>query len=140
MSEERPPDSASGAPNPSQIPPEILAKLPEHDRQRVLEVFSAAMWSGPIPNPVIAKISSQHISDMIALASKSADLNLSDRQHSRIFTLLTLTLILSASVGLLVVFAIHGLNDLATEVLKLLAVGLGSFGGGFGFAKWRRGD
>jgi hypothetical protein len=70
--------SPSGDPEggTAQIPTEILEKLPESDRQRVQEFFSAAMWAAPVGNPMLAKITPEHISDMIALASRSGDLTL----------------------------------------------------------------
>ncbi len=62
----------------AQLPPEILEKLPESDRAQVLEFFSAALhMSGPTGNPFIEKLEPQHISGMIALASKTADHTLS---------------------------------------------------------------
>ena len=120
------------------IAPEVLDKLPPEDRERVLEFFSAGMqWAGPMPNPLLAKIEPQHITDMIGLASRTAELTHSDRKHGRLFSTIGLGLVLAAALTLLLVLAIRDQNALIVEVVKLAAVGLGGIGGGYGIASWR---
>jgi hypothetical protein len=53
---------------------------------------------------------------------------------------MTLGLVISAALALLLVLAIRGQSDLIVEVVKLLAIGIGGFGGGYGFARWRTGS
>lgn len=132
------PDGDSGSTGELPIPPEILEKLQPEDREAVLRVFSAGMqWSGPMPNPLLAKFEPQHISDLIGLASKTLDVTQNDRKHSRLIGTITLALVLASALSLLLVLAIRDQNDLLVEVVKLAAIGIGSFGGGYGFAALR---
>ena len=44
---------------------------------------------------------------------------------------------ISSIVSLLGYFAFLQQNSLVAEIIKMAAVGLGGFGGGYGFARWR---
>ena len=88
-------------------------------------------------NPLVNKLESQHITDIIKLGSQTVEANASDRKHSRLFNLLTLGLLVAASLTVLLVLAIIGENDLLLEIVKLGGVGIGGFGGGYGFSAWR---
>lgn len=132
------PSEGAGPSSELPIPPEILDKLPPEARARVLGVFAAGMqWAGPLPNPLLAKIEPRHITDMIGLASKTVDLTHSDRRHSRLLGTITLALILGVSLALLLVLALRNQNDLLLDVIKIGGLGVGAFGGGYGFASWR---
>lgn len=91
-----------------------------------------------MPNPVLNKIEPQHITDIIALRSKTIDTTSADRKNSRLFSFLTLVILVAAALAVILTFAIIGENDLLLEIVKLGVAGLGGFGGGFGFAAWRR--
>ena len=137
--EQSPPgDSSVGETSP--VSPEILEKLPPEARKKVMEFFAAGMYSGPAPNPVLAKITPQHITDLISLASKDSDHALEDTKHSRRLALYALTIVLISVLVVVLVLAFRNQNDLLIEVFKLLAVGLGGFGGGYGWARFRRPD
>ena len=88
-------------------------------------------------NPLFNKIESQHITEFIKLGSQTIAANASDRKHSRLFNFLALALLVAASLTVLLVLAIIGENDLLLEIVKLGGVGIGGFGGGYGFAHWR---
>lgn len=96
--------------------------------------------TGSIQNPLVAKIEPQHITDMIGLASRTAELTHSDRKHGRIFSTISLGLILAASLAFLLVLAIRDQSTLIVEIVKLAAIGLGGLGGGYGYALWRNRD
>ncbi len=118
--------------------PEVLGRLPENQRERLFEFFEASMQvSGPMMNPLLNKFESQHITDIIGLSSKTVDAVSSDRKNSRLFGFLGLALLVVAAVVILLVFAIIGENDLLLEIVKLAGVGLGGFGGGYGFSALR---
>ena len=87
-----------------------------------------------MPHPLLSKIEPQHITDIIALSSRSIDASASDRKSSRLYGFLTLVLLVAAALVVLLVFAIIGENDLLLEIVKLGVAGLGGFGGGFGFS------
>ena len=90
-----------------------------------------------MPNPLLNKLEPQHITDIIAVASKTVDSTSSDRKHSRLFNFLALALLVAAALTILLVFAIIGENDLLLEIVKIGGVGLGGFGGGYGFSAFR---
>ena len=125
--------------HPRSIPPEVLEGLPENQRERILEFFAASMTqvSGPMVNPLLNKFEPQHITDLIALGSRTLDSNTSDRKHSRIFNFLSLALLVVASLALILVLALIKENDLLLEIVKLGSVALGGFGGGYGFSAFR---
>ena len=128
--EEPPPDPP--------IPPEALDKLPAEQREQVFEFFAASTQvSGPMANPLLNKLEPQHITDIIALSSKTVDAIAGDSKNSRLFNFLALALLVAAAVVVLLVFAIIGENDLLLEIVKIGGVGLGGFGGGYGFSAFR---
>ena len=83
------------------------------------------------------KLESQHLTDIIALRSKTVDATTRDRKNSRLFNFLTLALLVAAALTILLVFAIIGENDLLLEIAKISAIALGGFGGGYGFSALR---
>ena len=85
-------------------------------------------------NPILNKLESQHLTDIIALRSKTVEATTSDRKNSRLFNFLALALLVTAALVVLLVFAIIGENDLLLEIVKIGGVGLGGFGGGYGFS------
>lgn len=101
----------------------------------MLELFAASMQvSGPMANPLLNKLEPQHITDIIALSSRTIDATTTDRKSSRLFSLV---LLVAAALVVLLVFAIIGENDLLLEIVKLGSVALGGFGGGYGFSALR---
>ena len=50
---------------------------------------------------------------------------------------MALALLVTAALTILLVFAIIGENDLLLEIVKIGGVGLGGFGGGYGFSALR---
>lgn len=132
-----PQDTEAGDGQPP-IPPEVLENLPADQRGKVLEFFAASMQvSGPMANPLFNKIESQHITEFIKLGSQTIAANASDRKHSRLINFFALALLVAASLTVLLVLAIIGENDLLLEIVKLGGVGIGGFGGGYGFSAWR---
>ena len=89
-------------------------------------------------NPLLNKLEPQHITDIIALSSRTVDATTSDRKHSRLFNFFSLALLVIASLALMLVLALINENDLLLEIVKLGGVGLGGFGGGYGFSALRR--
>lgn len=120
------------------IPSEVLDKLPAEQREQVREFFAASMQvSGPMSNPLLNKLEPQHITDIIALSSKTVDATTSDRKNSRLFNFLGFALLVAAVLVVLLAFAIIGEDVLLLEIVKIGGVGLGGFGGGYGFSALR---
>jgi hypothetical protein len=118
------------------IPPEILEKLDNRDRKRLLETFSAFMYSGPAPNPLISKFQPQHITDVFGLMRLDSNHAFADRQRGRFFVLAVILIIVASALTVILTLAIRNQNDLVTEIIKLAAVSLGGVGFGYGFRTW----
>lgn len=133
------PKGSEEVPSPApSIPPEVLDRLTVEQREQVLAFFSASMRvSGAMANPLLNKLEPQHLTAIIDLRSKTVDATTSDRKNSRLFNFLALALLVAAALTILLVFAIIGENDLLLEIVKIGGVGLGGFGGGYGFSALR---
>ena len=99
-------------------------------------MFSATL-SGPLRNPLLDKLTAEHISSLISAADKDRDRALEDRRNARKWQSVISILIIIVVALLLGYFAFLQQNSLVAEIIKLAAVGLGGFGGGYGFARWR---
>ena len=123
------------------IPSEILENLEPEQR----EVLLAAMFRsieiqlpGSSLNQFLSKLEPQHITEMIAERSNRPVLIAADRKNSRLYGFLSLALLVLASLAVMLVLALINENDLLLEIVKLGGVGLGGFGGGYGFSALRR--
>lgn len=113
-------------------PEEALVSLPVSLRR-----MFAATVSGPLRNPLLDKLTAEHISSLISAADKDRDRALEDRRNARKWQAITLAMLVIPIALLLGYFAFLQQNSLVAEIIKLAAVGLGGFGGGYGFARWR---
>ena len=123
------------------IPPEVLENLPEEQKQQIQQFFGAAMSMQAgmgMANPIAQKITPEHITDVIGLSGREVDLEYGDRRHSRLVTS-------TVAIALLVVLVVFGAflvyleaTDLFFDVVTFGAAFVGGFGGGVGFANWRR--
>ena len=108
------------------IPPELIEKLPKEAREHVESIFMA---SGPVQNPIVKKVTSEHITQMIDYREKQSQRTHKSSESKRRYTFVY-TIIAAA---LLVGFAHQMIpENLAffQEVLeKLIAFLLGGVGG-----------
>lgn len=118
------------------LPSEIVGKLPAH-LQRVIQHSISATVMGNFPNPIVDKLTAEHISSMIAADEREGVRILEDQKHARNWQSIIAVLIIIAVSVLLGYFGFLQQNSLVAEIIKLAAVGLGGFGGGYGFARWR---
>ena len=132
-------DSSLGEEAEIPVLQEVLEKLPAEARRVIARSFSAStMVAGPMPNPILEKLTEEHISDLIETVDKDGDRALEDRKHSRKWLAIILVLVMFPIVGLLGYFAFLEQFDLALEILKLAGMAGGLFLGGIGFARWRQ--
>lgn len=61
---------------------EIVEKLPDH-LQRVIQHSVSATVMGNFPNPIVDKLTPEHISVIIAADEREGDRILEDRRHAR---------------------------------------------------------
>ena len=136
LPEENPPMAPQGAASEDPLPSEIVGKLPAH-LQRVIQHSISATVMGNFPNPIVDKLTAEHISSMIAADEREGVRILEDQKHARNWQSIIAVLIIIAVSVLLGYFGFLQQNSLVAEIIKLAAVGLGGFGGGYGFARWR---
>lgn len=86
---------------------------------------------------MLDKLNAEHIASLIAAADKDRDRALADRRNARKWQAVILALLVLPIALLLGYFGFLQQNSLVAEIIKLAAVGLGGFGGGYGFARWR---
>ena len=114
--------------------PEDLERFPASMGRIVRHSVS---YSGPLPNPLLEKLTPEHITSLIDTADRNRARALEDRKHSRKWSAIIMALVVIPIGLLLGYFAFLQQNSLVAEIIKLAAVGLGGFGGGYGFARWR---
>ena len=90
-----------------------------------------------MPNPMLEKLTSEHISSLIEAVDKDGERALEDRKHSRIWQTVIVALLVIPIAILLGYFAFLQQNTLVMEIIKLAAVALGGFGIGLGYGRWR---
>ena len=108
---------------------------PERLPREVKEVMEFALSStqriGPMPNPIIEKITEKHIDAVLETSEKSSERSFLDAKESRRFSL-AYTLIAAVLFVFLTIFIGERNMALYEEIIKLTIVFLGGFGSGFG--------
>ena len=127
--------SAERPGSPGLVPPEALEAIPRESRGTVEQFMSMAVGS---VNPIAQKITSEHITGLIGLIGKDHDNELADRKDKRRIYAIVGIIVLLAVVGFATLLVVKENNDLLGEVIKLAAIGVGSFVGGYGFGRIRR--
>ena len=117
------------------VPSETLQAIPEESRGAVEQFMSMAVGS---VNPIAQKITSEHITGLIGLIGQDHKAELADRKDKRRVYAIVGVLVLGAIVGFATLLVVKEKNDLLGEVIKLTAIGVGSFAGGYGFGRIRR--
>ena len=120
------------------VPPEILEGLPKEQRVKIERYFSASMMAvGSIGNPILQKLTPEHISDLIALSSKEVETEHEDKKDTRRILAVLGFAVLAAAVGFACLLAVKQNNDLLIEVIKLGAIAVGGILGGYGIGRTR---
>jgi len=111
--------------------PELLENVPE-DVKKVVEFgMSMQRFSGPMPNPLFDKITSDHITTILA-QSKSEDENgFTFAKQGRWFVLLII-LIFVALFIFLVMYLSSDNPQLLNEIIKTVVLVAGGLGAGYG--------
>ena len=126
------------APNETSSSARVLESLPPSQREPVEQFIGTAMsMSMGMANPIASKVTSEHITDIIASSNREIDHEFSDRRHSRITLALSGGFVLIVLVVLVVTLAFLGMKDLLIEIFKYLGPFIGGLGGGYGFSAFR---
>lgn len=109
------------------VPPEILASMPPELRSS-FEQFSVMMRSGPSPDPLRQKITSEHISNIITQTGEEHRLEFELEKHGRYMSLGVLSLILLFVLALYILF--RDKPEAVQPILTHLIAFAGGIGGG----------
>ena len=120
-------DSISG------IPPELVEKLPQEAREYV---ESFIMASGPVQNPMVKKVTSEHITQMLDYREKQSQRTHESSTSERRYTLGYTVMAVALLVGFAYIMIPKDLGFFQEMLEKLIAFGLGG-AGGWGWAKSR---
>jgi hypothetical protein len=112
------------------IPHEVMENLPPEARKQITSML--AMRSiGPLPNPVLAKVTPEHISRILDISEQDSERSFKDAQHARLFTAFYVLLFVIA-LGTLVWYLVPMDKALFLDVFKVFVAFAGDFGSGFG--------
>lgn len=116
----------------SLIPSEILDSIPQESRRQFTRAFSSiTQLARPIVNPVLGRITSEHITQMIsnveARSNRDADAEKSNRRYQFLYFIVAL----AALLFLMTFFTIREQYHLLASVVT----GAMGFGSGFGIGK-----
>ncbi len=114
------------------LSPEILERMPPESRGRVVRSFShITQFPGPVVNPVLQRITSEHLTQMLgnaeAQSSRDAEAEKSNRRYQFSYFIVTIVGLLS----LLVFFTLREQFDLLTAIIT----GVAGLGAGFGLGR-----
>ena len=114
------------------IPPEVLDNMPPEIRSEVVRAFSSiTQVAAPILNPVLQRVTSDHLTQIInnvdTQSDRDAEAEKSNRRYQFAYFFVTIVVIL----GLLVFFAIREQYN----VLIPVVTGITGLGSGFGIGK-----
>jgi len=113
---------------------EFLKELPPESR-KVAEIAMSMHRFGPEPDPLIDKLTEGHIDKILDISKREDEHSYEDTRQSRKFTLVYVIIFIALFV-FLTVFLVGADKDLYKEAIKLFAVFLGGFGGGFGLKSY----
>ena len=114
------------------IPEEFLDNLPPEERNQFVQLISSiTQFGGPVFNPVLRRITSDHITQLIgndeAKSRREAESEKSGRRYQ--FTYFTVTI--AVLLFLVVFFTLQQRTDLITATLT----GIAGLGAGFGLGR-----
>ena len=117
---DEPESSEESGPRSQPTPPEILENLPQDQRRQIEQFFGSAMSvTMGAGDPIADKITSQHITDAIALSGREVDLEYEDRRHSRLVIAIAIGFILIVLTGFGAYLAHIKSNALLMELIKI---------------------
>lgn len=116
-------------------PVELTERIPPEAVGPVSRVIGASIsMVGSAANPLLERITSDHITEIIAHRGRQSDRAYSDRKHSRLVSVFFAVFVIAMFVGLCVTLLLLD----ATDLLRDLLIGLGIFGGGYGLGRFQR--
>jgi len=94
--------------------------------------FSMQRLSGPLPNPLLSKITEKHIDKILDISQKEEDNSFKDAQSTKRYSLFYF-LIVILFITCLIFFLVDKDKALLITIFEKGLYVLGGFGGGYGF-------
>lgn len=138
-SSQKEPDKAEAVFEGIPFPQETFQKLPPELKQQIL-ISMSSHRVGSIPNPLVDKITPEHIAKVLDNVDKEDERNFKDQTVTRRYQFIYFVISLGFLAFLIVYLS--GIDKaLMVEVLKLILTFLSGVGVGFGILKYKeRGD
>lgn len=127
-----PPDTLGGPSLPPQIEEFLNKSKAPADVKRIIGQMGAFQFMAPSVNPIVQKLSPQHIDKLLDYSHQESQNSYKLESHGRWFHL-TYALFIIAFLAFLVIFLAKDNAVLFSDILKVLVVFAGGFGSGFGF-------
>lgn len=115
------------------IPADLFDKLPPETR-KMLSVFMSHRYVGPIPNPVLNKITGSHIDKILDSSEKDEQRAFDSSKGERLYRL-AYVLIAVGFLVFLTVYLTQVDKQLYENALKIIVGFLGGLGTGFGISR-----
>jgi hypothetical protein len=123
---------------PEIIPAEVMEQIPKEAQPIVRRAISSfgmqVMGQVPHPNPLVEKITSEHVGKIIDYAEKESVRDSEERKSGRKYTFAVFVVITVVFAGLLVFFAVRKETDMVINLL----IAVFSLAGGFGIGRYFR--
>ena len=111
---------------------EILDNLPP-DAKKIIEMgFSMQRISGPMPNPLMQKITEKHIDKILELTEKEDNNSFVDAQTTKKYSL-TYFIIIILFCTFIIYYLVDKDKSLLMNIIEKAIFVLSGFGGGYGF-------
>ncbi len=130
------------------LPPHVLETLPQEIQANLrrgggdlvthTSVTSMSMMLGSMVNPIAARVTEQHITDIIGIRGREIDHDYGDRKIGRFVWAGLVAFAVLALISIIVILAVLEMADLLREIMFALAGLVGGFGAGYGYSSSRR--
>ena len=134
---EKPEDPNGETPNLPALNGEVIEKIPD-ELKKVFDSVSlqAAAFSGPVFNPILKKITEDHIHKVLDQTEEDSKREFNDRKSARRFNLLYA--VLAAILFVFVTVYLAGQDkELYRDILTKIIIFFGGAGAGYGFKAYR---
>lgn len=115
---------------------ELPSDMPKPVRRVITQFMGEMRRSGPVASPLMEKLTSEHIDQLIELTNEDSKLEYRDAQQRRKYSIVY-SLIGSALFVFLVIYLSSSNPDLLEALIGYLIAFLGGLGGGYGIKSWR---
>jgi len=117
-------------------PSAVIEELPP-DVKRVVETgLSIQRFTGTMPNPILSKITPEHIDKILGISEKEEENDFKSSKAKRGYNLIYVILFISLFI-FLTIYLVGDNTDLYQEIIKIMVAVIGGFGGGYGYKSYR---